>query len=126
MKQNIYILTKDSSEGPLIPKSRDLSLDQIDPQKNLGKFSFINIGIPFHVENVKCKQNNIDIIAQDSNWGPPILKSRNLTLDRIDPQQNLGKISLINIRIPDHFGNVKCKHTTLTSMPRIRTGGLRF
>jgi hypothetical protein len=87
------ITAEDSNWGPPILKSRNLPLDQSDPQQNLGKISFINIRIPDHFENVKCKQNNIDITAQDSNWGPPILKSRNLTLDRIDPQQNLGKIS---------------------------------
>ena len=85
------ITAQDSNWGPPILKWRNLPLDQSELQKNLGKFSLINIGIRFHVENVKCKQNNIDIIAQDSNWGPPILKSRNLPLDQSVPQKNLGK-----------------------------------
>ena len=75
--------------------------------------SFINIRIPDHFENVKCKQNNMDITAQDSNWGPPILMSRNLPLDQSDPQKNVGKISFINIRNSYHFENVKCKQNNI-------------
>ena len=51
----------------------------------------------------------MDIIAQDSNWGPPILKWRNLPLDQSEPQKNLGKFSDINIGIPFHVENVKPK-----------------
>ena len=54
-------------------------------------------------------KKNIDIIAQDSNWGPPILKSRNLRINQSDPQKNIDKISFTNIRISYHFENVKCK-----------------
>ena len=91
------ITAQDSKWGPPILMLRNLPLDQSDPQKNLGKMSFINIRIPDHFENVKCKQNNMDITAKDSNWGPPILMSRNLPLDQSDPQKNLGKISFIKI-----------------------------
>ena len=112
-QNNIDITAQDSNWGPPILMLRNLPLDQSDPQKNLGKMSFINIRIPDRFENVKCKQNNIDITAQDSNWGPPILMLRNLPLDQSDPQKNLGKMSFINIRIPDHFENVKCKQNTM-------------
>ena len=113
MKQNIDIMTKDSNGGPLIPKSRDLPLHRIDPQKNLWKISTINFCIPYRFKKMsnetKCWHPDGQgfergpLLPKDSNGGPLIPKSRDLPLDQIDPQKNLWKISPINCCIPYRF-----------------------